>query len=59
MQRLRIVLDVFTVQINLKPEVSLTAVLHQLDKLPTTEPVILLGDFNAHLGGHKGLADTP
>ena len=35
------------------------AVLHKLDNLPTMEPVILVGDFNAHLGGHQGQADTP
>ena len=35
------------------------AVLYQLDDLPTTEPVILVGNFNAHLGGLQGLADTP
>ena len=36
-----------------------TAVLDQLDNLPTTEPVIMVGDFNAQLGGHRGLVDTP
>ena len=36
----------------------LAVVLHQLDDLPTTEPVIMVGDFNAHLGGHRGLIDT-
>ena len=35
------------------------AVLHQLDNLPTTEPVILVGNFNAHLGGFQGLANAP
>ena len=35
------------------------AVLHQLDDLLTTEPVILVGNLNAHLGGLQGLADTP
>ena len=34
-------------------------VLHKLDSQPTTEPVILVGDFNAHLGGLQGLIDTP
>ena len=35
------------------------AVLQQLDDLPTTESVILVGHFNAHMGGLQGLADTP
>ena len=35
------------------------AVLDQLDDLPTMEPVILVGDLNAHLGAHQGLVDTP
>ena len=35
------------------------AVLHQQDNLLTVEPVILVGNFNAHLGGLQGLADTP
>ena len=34
-------------------------VLHKLDSLPTMEPIILVGDFNAHLGGLQGLTDTP
>ena len=34
-------------------------ILHQLDNLPTTESVILVGDFNAHLGCLQSLADTP
>lgn len=34
-------------------------VLHQLDSLSITEPIILVGDFNAHLGGLQGLTNTP